>query len=111
MDATAHAALRVLLDVHEASVASELRCELQRIRREEHRMQGAYHFQQTMGRFAKTALREANRGHLLLYGFHEQRLVNVVLSEDTMIFVEPSLSEASYLLHDDRVILLADLEP
>ncbi len=114
MDSTNTKALRVVLGVTEISAVAEM----DSLRKNTERLMTAYHFQQTMRRFAEGYLDRVNSlGAVNDYG--KQRIVNIIVNilpvtydVYPMLFVEPTLGHDSYIyLNDyDCEVYIADLD-
>ena len=112
----ADAALRVVLGV----------CELERLAKKDSmrpHLMDAYHMQQSLQRFAQACLDEANHAIYddLIGGSSQKQLLVTILPDhweldptadpsQNLLFVEPSLSDSSYIVKDNCVVPLGDVD-
>ena len=93
----AEAALRIVLHVAETD-------EIRRLKEENRRLSNihlwrAYHFQVTMQRFAQKKLWYVN-SRISLPPLKRQTLINIRYDDDNLLFVEPNLTNESYILQE-----------
>lgn len=105
----AEAALRIVLNVAETD-------EIRRLKEENRRLSNihlwrAYHFQATMQRFAQKKLLYVN-SRISLPPLNSQTLINIRYDDDNLIFLDPNLTNESYLLQESSsyCIYLSDID-